>query len=143
MALMEIDSFLTKFKNLWHAGYKASFNLESEKRHATVTLKAELGFAPPPHPYHHHVQLPKHRGPAYQRRQERRKQAASTCSVAVPTQSEKENISTGKKVEHEIAEEATESVQNELEKATDEPILECKNFQCVLCDFKSNWQNGL
>ena len=84
--------FLTKFKNLWHAGYKASFNLESKNGQATVTLKAELGFAPPPPPYHPHVQFPRHRGPAYQRRQEGRKQAASTCSVAVPTQSEKRKI---------------------------------------------------
>ena len=37
-----------------------------------------------------------------------------------------------------MIEEATE-----FEKATDEHILECPNFQCVLCDFKSNWENGL
>ena len=121
MALMEIDSFLTKFKNLWHAGYKASFDLKSENGKAIVTLTADLGYAPPPPAYRSPVQPPRHRGPAYQRRQERRRQAANTCSAAVEEQSEQENVSTVKKVVPEVAGEATESVQNESEKVIAEP----------------------
>ena len=97
MALMEIDSFLTKFKNLWHAGYKASFDLKSENGKAIVTLTADLGYAPPPPAFPPPVQLPRQRGPAYQRRQERRRQAANTCSATVEEQSEQENVSSVKK----------------------------------------------
>ena len=144
MALMEIDSFLTKFKNLWHAGYKASFNLKSENGKAIVTLTADLGYAPPPPAYRPPVQRPRHRGTAYQRRQERRRQAASTCSAAVEEESKQENISTVINVVPEVAGEATESVQNESEKViAAEPTLESPDFECIFCDFRSNWHNGL
>ena len=48
MAFNEIDSFLVKFKHLWHAGVKASLNIEAEHGEASVTLKAGLGCIPPP-----------------------------------------------------------------------------------------------
>ena len=78
MAHFEIDSFVVKFKHLCHAGIKASLTLEAENGETVVSLKAGLGhlnapFAvPSPHGYGH--RLPnRQRGPAYQRRQERRK----------------------------------------------------------------------
>ena len=44
----------------------------------------------------------------------------------------------------EVAGEATESVQNESEKViAAEPTLESPDFECIFCDFRSNWQNGL
>ena len=48
MAVTEIDSFVTKFKYLWHAGFQSSLKIESKHEQAVVTLQAELGFAPPP-----------------------------------------------------------------------------------------------
>ena len=50
MAFNEIDSFLVKFKHLWHAGVKASLNIEAEHGEASVTLKAGLGCIP--HPFY-------------------------------------------------------------------------------------------
>ena len=68
MAFIEIDSFVAKFKTLWHAGLEASLNIEAENGKAYVTLKAGLGHIPPPPPHDGYV--PRFgRGPAYHRRQ--------------------------------------------------------------------------
>ena len=41
MALSEIDSFVEKFKHLWHAGIKASLNVESFDGVANLHLQQE------------------------------------------------------------------------------------------------------
>ena len=69
MAHYEIDSFISKFKYLWGAGFEASLTLEAKKGEASVTLKAGLGFPFPPPPFG------QKRGPSYWRRQERRRKA--------------------------------------------------------------------
>ena len=119
--MIEIDSFVTKFKNLWHATFKASLTIESEYGQASVTLKTGLGFAPPPFSYHNR-QPPRHRGPSYQRRQERR-QAARTARTAagnLSAQAEHENDSPV----NEVAEEVTDDVQSKNSESETEQELE-------------------
>ena len=48
MAEVELNSFITKFKYLCHAGFDASLNLSCAHGKATVTLQAEIGFMGPP-----------------------------------------------------------------------------------------------
>ena len=80
MAFSEIDSFVEKFKHLWHAGIKASLNVESFDGEACVTLQAGLGNIPPPYQFpSYHPRPP--RVPAYERRQERRKAARQAPTV--------------------------------------------------------------
>ena len=65
MAFTETDSFLLKFKNLWHSGVKATLTFQCENGDASVTLKAGLGSLPDHLPSHHgHI--------TYYRRQNRR-----------------------------------------------------------------------
>ena len=140
----EIDSFIGKFKHLWNAGFKATLNIEAEHGEALVTLRAGLGSIPPP------FYLPRppsqtpraYRGPAYQSRQERR-QAARAAAENVATHDEKDSSDvlnvTGN---DQVAEEATANPpieKNEVNEA--DKVSEF--FYCPLCDFKSNWDNGL
>ena len=88
MAHCEVDSFVTKFKHLWHAGTKASLTIEAVDGQASVKLTAGLGYLPPPvHPLGPHgphgQPFGQHRGPAYQRRQERRKAAGKAADQCV------------------------------------------------------------
>ena len=77
MAHCEVDSFVAKFKNLWYAGIKASLKIEAENGEASVVLSAGLG--PPPS----QGQRIRQRGPAYSRRQERRKAAKDAAEQEV------------------------------------------------------------
>ena len=105
-----------------------------------MTLKASLGCLPPPeyipppvHPdYGHHVP-PVHRSPAYHRRQERRKAARVAAGH--------EGIQ-AKQVCNEVTEEIIE-VNPVAEKATDNKEESLEKFECTICDFQSNWDNGL
>lgn len=163
MAHIEIDSFVQKFKNLWHAGLKASLNVDAENGEASVTLKADLGYIPPPfHVLRPHGQPPRpQRGPAYQRRQERRQAARAAAGNAASHAEEVIDIVVSDDASHaeevsdalvgdnvneelresipkaeEVREPSSQSKKNEAEKAQE-------NFPCLLCDFKSNWENGL
>ena len=88
MAHCEVDSFVEKFKHLWHAGIKATLKVEAVGGEASITLTTGLGHIPPPPPLVN--PLPPNgqysgcyrRGPSYQRRQERRK-AARVAAAAV------------------------------------------------------------
>ena len=151
MALSEIDSFVEKFKHLWHAGIKASLNVESFDGEACVTLQAGLGNIPPPYQFpSYHPRPP--RGPAYERRQEKRKaarQAPAAVRESLPEASgpQSENIKStveadgaSKISDNTTADQAARSTavmnENDAVKADD-------NFYCQLCDFKSKWENGL
>ena len=136
-----------KFKNLWHAGLKASLNVDAENGEASVTLKADLGYIPPPfHVLRPHGQPPRpQRGPAYQRRQERRQAARAAagnvvshaevaCDALVRDTVEEVSEENASSAEEAIAE--TNDKENDAEKARE-------NFECFECDFKSNWENGL
>ena len=142
MAYNEIDSFVEKFKNLWHSGLRATLNVEAEYGKASVTLKAGLGFIPPPFP------APRqHRGPAYQRRQHRRQAARTAAGHSTPAEQEGDdqvseidivNSSVSYKVTEEVTLTPTvmETNKNEAEQAP-------ADFNCTICDFKSKWKNGL
>ena len=80
----ELDSFVTKFRNLCLAGFKATLTCEAVDGKASVTLKAALGPIPPS--FHGHGQQPRHqhRGPSYQCQKERR-QAAGKAAGQVPS----------------------------------------------------------
>ena len=149
MANTEIDSFVLKFKYLCHAGYKASLSLESDNGEAFVSLKAGLGFLPPPlllppaQGHDHGQHLPSiHRGPAYARRQEKRRAAAKQ-----PAEAEKalDSSSGSEHVANDEDSEITEEVigTEDVETANKEAEQADANFECIICDFKSKWQNGL
>ena len=138
-----MESFLWKFKNLQYAGVKASLTFEAENCKAFVTLKADLGILPPPPSLHHgyqHEHAQVHRPPAYWRRQVRRKAAklAAAEQETIPAE-QAQHIDDPEVILEPVAEKATniEGNTNDVaEKASE-------HFECQLCDFISNWENGL
>ena len=78
----ELDTFVSKFRNLWQAGRKASLSLESNAGKAWVSLRLDLG-APPLEPGQFQSQQPSRRnGPSQRRRRERRAVARQVVVVA-------------------------------------------------------------
>ena len=73
MSHCEVDSFLTKFKQLWHAGIEATLTVKTVNGGSSIALTAGLG--PIPGLPHHVHPSRQHRGAAYYRRQERRQEA--------------------------------------------------------------------
>ena len=147
MAHTEADSFVLKFKNLWHAGVKATLTFQSDNGEAFVTLKAGLGSLPPPpnQAGHAHVHrgYGRHRSPSYLRRQDRRRAAREAAEQNAPTQAEQvcvtenEANATIENIVEDVAHESSEIPMNdEAEEAE-------KRFECILCDFNSNWENGI
>ena len=187
MASNEIDSFVLKFRNLCYAGLKATLTLDAENGEAFVSLKAGLGHLPapsivPPHYHHGHKPLSAYRGPAYHRRQERRKAAAKHNLEAEKASSDNVNDSgndedlemlegkdevtkeaTGTKIDDENtiqhAEKANDIQEmsedgNEVAKEATGTLIDDENtnkdadkgnesLECIICDFKSKWPNGL
>ena len=150
MAIVELDSFVTKFRHLLSAGFNATLTLEAVNGKATVCLRSELGVSVPPPPCdYRHRQPPLQRGPAYWRRQERRK-AAAAAKVAVEEAVKATVLVTDKVDSVPLAEEVREQndkkedvqvVVNETEK--EEKTTEEVGYSCELCNFTSNWKNGL
>ena len=66
----ELNSFLTKFKQMCSAGFKASLHLRSENGNAFVSFEADLGKLAPPC---------RRRSPAYYRRQNKRREERNAC----------------------------------------------------------------
>ena len=161
-----MESFVNKFKNLQYAGYKATLTLEAENGEAIITLKACLGGLPPPPPaYQGHGHVPPvRRPPSYFRRQKRRQKAAEVAA--------EENIRAEKAHEEvcddvikevtSVSEEAEEAFGYEdaknvnKEESSDDIVAEeaigivvakgftkTANFECPICDFSSNFENGL
>jgi hypothetical protein len=90
--MSEIDSFVVKFKNLWHSGRIATLTINSEAGKAKVTLQAKLGDAPPPP-----AQLPHHycvsrNRPAQERRRHRRAELREADIAAKATEALKEKV---------------------------------------------------
>ena len=146
MAYNEIDSFLSKFRYLWGAGFKASLTLEANHGEASVTLKAGLGCPFPP------PQFRQRRGPSYWRRQETRRKARE-----YPTEAEEAElvVSKSSKATEKVVEKSTVNENIPAEKAVSKEYIEKDKsdglenqneneiFTCDICDFESNWSNGL
>lgn len=167
MAYTDTDSFLLKFKNLWHSGVKATLTFQCENGEASVTLKAGLGSLPD-HLQGHHGHA--HRPPSYYRRQNRRRaaqEAADKDQVLAPQAEQArgeantdENLTVvadkvteslvGKEVK-EAEQAREEALAAESQKAATEKVgtennkaeTATETFECIICDFKSNWENGL
>jgi hypothetical protein len=145
MAPYEVDSFVTKFKHLCQTGFKATLTITSSDGEATVVLTAGLGPIPPTQLHHdllHHGQPSPYRGPAYQRRQERR-QAARKAAAAEQASAEGTDVQAAAEAGATFAaEEVVEVVVDE--DTCDESAEQAKiTFPCLICDFVSNWENGL
>ena len=128
---------MNKFKFLCSAGYKATLTIEASEGEAFVTLKTGLGHIVPPCP----IKKSYRRGPSYQRRQERRQAARA----AVAASSSQTTVQEGD--ENAIAEEASNVLgpaETDNGKNASEPADKAEDdFSCEVCDFRSNWANGL
>ena len=121
---------------------------ECELGEAFVTLRGWTWLTLPPFFLHKlPSQAPQaYRGPAYQRRQERRR-AARTSAENVAKHAENANDpqpSDGLNVtaSDQVGDEATEiPTIEEINVNEAEDVSEF--FECILCDFRSNWNNGL
>ena len=77
MKMSEVDSFIGKFKYLWHSGRSASLTINSEAGKVRVTLSVEVDEAP--HLPAHHQRS--RNGPAKQRRRLRREAARENAKA--------------------------------------------------------------
>jgi hypothetical protein len=118
--LVEMNSFIGKFVNLWQSGSDASLKIESSAGKASVVLQLELGSPfPQGHPLAAH-----HTGNARSRRRERRAEARKVASGNV----ENDDVTaqeTGKAVE---AEHVNDKDLNDADKALVEGAIEVEDF---------------
>ena len=153
MTHCEVDSFVTKFKYLCHAGIKATLTVEAENGEASVTLRAGLGPIPPPLLVPGHGHRRQHRGPSYQRRQERRQAAQEAAGLVQSSAGEvgdgpqqhgaglADRASDASGAEEEQADKAFRNTA--VEEVNDKAGQSEQDFPCLVCDFVSNWNNGL
>ena len=77
MLVCELDTFVQKFNQLWRAGHSAHLDIDTHAGKAWIGLRLQLGQAPgSAHEQFPSPPAPNYRGPAYRRRQERRRQSA-------------------------------------------------------------------
>ena len=134
MNVMEIQSFIFKFHQLWKAGVTAHLNLDTQAGKAWVGLRVELGqFDQVP------AQTRSQRSPSYFRRQERRK-AAKAADVTVADTVE-ENVVETSAVKADCSDHQEENRTNAAAEAVES--LEAVQHKCKICDFKTNWKNSL
>ena len=144
--MTELDSFITKFHQLWRAGHTAHLDLDTHAGKAWVGIRVQLGPAPGP-AHKHSSPPPRRRAPAYLRRQERRRQSAS--ERAEPTTAGKVVVDkpldrpVSDLVESEADKAPTVQVEGGSDKTDDISAAKADAFDCVLCDFSSNWEYGL
>ena len=85
--IRELDSFLSKFKFLSSAGFKAAISFKTENFVTNVSLDVELPFVlppcnlPPPFSVFSTPKSRRHRSPSYYRRLQRRRDARSRSEV--------------------------------------------------------------
>ena len=109
--LPQLNSFISKFLNLWQSGCDASLHLETHAGKATVHLQVGLGHAPPPSaPPSSHRRVP---GPSRQRRTQRRALARAHAEEA-RAKSDAENVEEAKS-DAENVEEANEAAEGAVE----------------------------
>ena len=112
--------------------------MEAENGEAFVTLKAGLGSLPPPPPY------VRHRPPAYYRRQDRRKVARAAAEQEA-TPAEQACVESDENNPNEVNSLQNDEEANEIVREKSQEVAEkaSKQFECLICDFTSNWENGL
>ena len=115
--LYELNKFIFKFRNLWHAGKDARFCLETKAGKATVSLHLDLGDPPPTpgqpygRPYHRRNSL------SQQRRLERR--AAARLAGQAGVNENAEEAATNDIVGEKAEEATTARIEIVGEKAED------------------------
>ena len=145
MAVQDLDSFYFKFKNLMFAEKDATLTVKSEAGRVQVSLSVDLGHVlsvEPPHLPHLHCR----NGPSRQRRRKRRaeeraRKVAENADVneAGTCEASEKGVNQSNDNEEEVV---VETVSSENSISVEENIVE-REFRCELCDFRSNWQNGL
>ena len=126
MFVKELDNFVRKFHQLWKAGATAHLGVDTHAGRAWVGLRVHLGQVPAG-PGHH----PPHRqrGPAYQRRQERRKAARASPTA---DQSSSEILDDDVEAEQAKAENQDKQKNIEAEKANIEETSANENSEATI-----------
>ena len=100
MNCSELDSFIQKFKHLWHSGVNAHLDVNTHAGHAWVHLHVQLGQAPgplhpvfPPKRKKHSPSRERHRARRAEARQKQAEEAKENEAVkAVPAQSDNDEV---------------------------------------------------
>ena len=127
----ELNRFLLKFHELRKLGVTAHLDVDTHTGQAWVGLRVMLG------PIQHQP-VQQHRSPSYFRRQERRRAARQSNVENDKVVAEK--VATNS-TEENGAVKATESERNAAEATSNQKV--AKDFECEICDFKSNRATGL
>ena len=129
----ELNSFLIKFHELRKLGVTAHLDVDTHAGQAWVGLRVMLGPL-----QHQQAPVQRHRSPSYFRRQERRRAARQSSDESDKVVAEK--VATNS-TEDNAAVKATESERNAAEATSNQKV--AKDFECEICDFKSNRATGL
>ena len=147
----ELHSFVNKFVSLWQSGCDASLHIESKAGNAFLNLQLGLGQAKA----HPHAGCHRKGGPARQRRRAKReaeRQARVTAEQAVMNEKATTDDETEKEAEKVVTEAEVEKSNLEKDISEKDIVLEkgkitaenaLTDFKCEICDFSSNWKNGL
>ena len=152
MYVTELDSFIRKFHQLWRAGFTAHLDIDAHAGQAWVGIRAQLGPAPGPahqEVHHHHFRSPR-RGPAYQRRQGRRRQAAQAAADTglSPSGSQVSEKNSTEDIPAAEASNQHDEMVEEVETGNTDNLAEQADevqpkLSCDFCSFTSNWENGV
>ena len=158
MVVTELDSFIRKFHQLWQAGLTAHLDLDTHAGTAWVGLRVQLGHqvpGPPPQQVHPH-QASSSRDRRRARRLAARKQAdrvAAEQAVATPEEEAAETseptLETNSAEKADEKEASEEDIENVAETQVSEEEIETvaektkDSFECPICEFSSNSENGL
>ena len=139
MEQYEIDSFISKFQNLCHAGRNANLTFTSKAGKAIVNLSVELGSLHPPAPIQRNQpprNFPHHprNGPSHQRRRQKRAEARRVTAEEATHELSNEEAeilelaeeayreSKVDKEASEIVAEEAKDITGRAEKVSEEPI---------------------
>ena len=123
MFVTELGTFVKKFHQLWHDGFTAHLDLDTQAGNAWVGLRVQLGQVPGPphwqvHPYPQQVHT-KSESPSRQRRRARRAAAAKATNTNDSEAVEASTAENGKENTEVVAEKVTDSTivaENSVEK---------------------------
>ena len=160
---------LKEFVKLWGSGSQASFQLECKDRQACLKFSTQLGspadlhFVPPfpSHGFHERPQYPRHKGPA-QRERDRARAAAHRANQQLlieagkPAAAATTNTELSDSVQHSQQNQVPASLAGSQSpptapaggppsphQAAAAAASARNDFPCLICDFESNWENGL